>query len=209
MFRVFRQALAWGVARGLVTRDASVGIRNPKRKRHERRDVLPFESWAEVEAVADELDPRFRAIPFLAVGCGLRPEELFGLHRADVDRERGSCGRAALHGRDAEDGGKTDGSVRAVPLRQVVLDALDAMPPRIDTPILVPGAPAAATSTSNGSATATGHRRYAPPGSSTAGSTTAGTRSRRGRSRAACSSGTSRRSWARRSRRSRTRTRGG
>ena len=61
------------------TRDASVGIKNPKRKRHERRDVLPFESWADVEKVADELAPRFRVIPFLAVGCGLRPEELFGL----------------------------------------------------------------------------------------------------------------------------------
>ena len=78
-FRAFRQALAWGMARSLVTRDASVGIKNPKRKRHERRDVLPFESWADVEKVADELAPRFRVIPFLAVGCGLRPEELFGL----------------------------------------------------------------------------------------------------------------------------------
>jgi hypothetical protein len=53
-FRAFRQALAWGMARSLLTRDASVGIKNPKRKRHERRDVLPFESWADVEKVADE-----------------------------------------------------------------------------------------------------------------------------------------------------------
>ena len=39
------------------------------------------------QAIADELDPRYRAIPFVAVGCGLRPEEVFGLHRADVDRD--------------------------------------------------------------------------------------------------------------------------
>lgn len=138
-FRVFRQALAWGLARGLVTRDASQGIKNPKRKRHERRDVLPFESWAEVEAVADELDPRFRVIPILAVGCGLRPEELFGLHRADVDRENRLLRvERRFTGGMLKPGGKTAGSVRSIPLRQVVVDALEAMPTRIDTPILVP-----------------------------------------------------------------------
>lgn len=140
VFRAFRQALAWATARGLATRDASAGIRNPKRKRHERREVHPFESWTEVETVAAELNPRFRALPFVAVGCGLRPEELFGLHRADVDRAAG-----VLHvqrrytGGELKDGGKTPGSVRAIPLRRVVLDALDAMPTRIDTPVLFPG----------------------------------------------------------------------
>ena len=124
-----------------MTRDASQGIKNPKRKRHERRDVLPFETWAEVQAVADELHPRFRAIPILAVGCGLRPEELFALHRADVDRDaRLLTVERRYTGGMLKPGGKTAGSVRKIPLRQVVLDALDAMPPRIDTLILIPAA---------------------------------------------------------------------
>jgi integrase len=138
-FRYLRQALAWANARSLATRDASVGIKNPKRKRHERRDVLPFDSWAEVEAVADELDSRYRAIPFVAVGCGLRPEELFGLHRSDLDRENRLLRvNRRYTGGVVKEGGKTDGSVRAVPVRQIVLDALDAMPRRIDTQVLLP-----------------------------------------------------------------------
>ncbi len=139
VFRAFRQALAWAVARSLATRDASAGIKNPKRRRHERREVTPFETWAEVEKVADELDPRYRAIPIVGVGTGLRPEELFGLHRADVDRAAGVLHvRRRFTGGMLKEGGKTDGSVRTVPLRARVLEALDAMPPRIDTPILFP-----------------------------------------------------------------------
>jgi hypothetical protein len=44
VFRAFRQVLALAVARSLATRDASAGIKNPKRKRHERRPIIPFET---------------------------------------------------------------------------------------------------------------------------------------------------------------------
>jgi integrase len=122
-----------------VTRDASVGIRNPKRKRHERGEIQPFETWDEVFAIADELDQRYRAIPIVGVGTSLRPEELFGLHRADVDRAAGALYvRRRFTGGALKEGGKTGGSVRTVPLRKVVLDTLDAMPARIDTPVLFP-----------------------------------------------------------------------
>jgi integrase len=141
VFRAFRQALAWGAARSLTSRDASIGIKNPKRNRYERREVFPFETWAEVDKVADELDVRFRAIPVMLVGTGLRPEELFALERADIDREaRLVHVRRRYSGGELKPGGKTAGSVRAVPLRQRVLDALDSMPRRIDTPILFPAA---------------------------------------------------------------------
>jgi integrase len=80
-----------------------------------------------VRRIADELDPRYRAIPIAGVGTGLRPEELFGLHRADVDVQAG-----VLHVRRRftsgmlKDGGKTTGSVRTVPLRAIVVDELEA-----------------------------------------------------------------------------------
>jgi integrase len=138
VFRACRQALAWAAARNLCVRDATAGIRNPKRKRHERRDVFPFETWDEVEAVCAELDPRYRAVPIVGVGCGLRPEELFGLHRGDVDREAGVLHvRRRFTGGELKPGTKT-GPERAVPLRQRVVAALDALAPRIDTPVLFP-----------------------------------------------------------------------
>lgn len=138
-FRAMRQVFAWGVARGLVVKDPTVGIKNPKRPRAERQDIHPFEDWTEVEAVAAELGQRYRAIPILAVGTGLRPEEWIALHRSDIDRDNRVLHVQRRYSQGAvKPGGKTAGSVRTVPLRQVVLDALDAMPPRIDTPILFP-----------------------------------------------------------------------
>jgi integrase len=92
-----------------------------------------------VSAVVDELNPRYKAVPIFAVGTGLRPEEWIGLERRDVDREAGVVHvRRRFTGGVLKEGGKTDGSVRSVPLRRRVLEALDAMPPRIDTRLLFP-----------------------------------------------------------------------
>ena len=138
VFRALRQALAWAAARGYATRDASAGISNPKRKRHERKPIIPFETWDEIEAITDELDPRYAAIPAFATGTGLRPEEWIALERADVDREKRAVHvRRRFSGGELKPGTKTEPE-RAVPLRQRVLDALDAMPARIDTPLLFP-----------------------------------------------------------------------
>ena len=126
-----------GLVHELAGRNPSEGIRNPKR--HERRPVLPFESWEQVDPVVPELDPRYAAIPIVAVGTGLRPEEWIGLHRSDLDREAGlvHVRRRFTQGM-LKDGGKTEGSVRSAPLRKRVIEALDAMPPRIDSKILLP-----------------------------------------------------------------------
>jgi integrase len=83
--------------------------------------------------------PRYQAIPIVGLGCGLRPEEIFALHRTDVDRAaRVVQVRRRFTGGELKQGGKTDGSVRKVLRSEIVLDALDATPPEIDMPILFP-----------------------------------------------------------------------
>lgn len=72
------------------------------------------------------------------VGTGLRPEEAFGLHRTDVDKTESDLRvRRRFSGGEVKPGTKTVPE-RVVPLRQRVIDVLEAMPPRIDTPILLP-----------------------------------------------------------------------
>jgi integrase len=79
-----------------------------------------------------------RGDPVFAVGTGLRPEEWIALERSDIDREQRSvrvCKR--FSGGELKQGTKTVPE-RFVPLRARVLEALDRIPPRIDSPLLFP-----------------------------------------------------------------------
>jgi integrase len=129
----FRQVLNAAVRWKLIEENPAKLVPNPLPKRAE---IRPFESWEEIEAVAEELGP-FGAIPIFAAGTGLRPEEWRALSRRDVDGEAVTV-RRTFSGGELREYGKTSRSRRRVPLRARVLKALEALPPRLDTPLLFP-----------------------------------------------------------------------
>jgi integrase len=52
ILRALRMVYAWGLDTGLVDRNPAKRVQAPRPARGER--IIPFESWAEVEAVAEE-----------------------------------------------------------------------------------------------------------------------------------------------------------
>ena len=86
--------------------------------------------------------PAYRPLPAFAAATGLRPEEWQALERRDVDRAAGVLSvRRTVSSGEVVELGKTTRSRRQVPLSPRALDALDALPPRLDTPVPVPGPP--------------------------------------------------------------------
>ena len=131
--QVLNAAVAWQLIQG---NPAKRGVSNPLRRFPEKR---PFESWGEILAVAAQLGPVGGPMVVFAAATGLRPAELVGLERRDIDRD---CGvvyvrRQLVRGQIKPP--KTRRSVRAVPLPSVALEALGRLPIS-ESPLLFPSA---------------------------------------------------------------------
>jgi integrase len=137
-FGSFKQVLEEAVTLGLLETNPCARIRNRRTKLDEDREIRPFASWHELEAIGEELHPRYRAVPMVLVGTGLRPEELWGLERRDLDRASGilNIERVYTQGR-LKPCKKSDLQRRRVPLRAKVLEAIESMPRpmRLDGPL--------------------------------------------------------------------------
>ena len=133
-----RQALGAATRWGYIVRNPAVlAGRNPQPP---PRAVRAF-ARDEVEAICAELAPAYRPLPEFAAATGLRPEEWAALERRDIDRDARLLTVArTLSSGELVELGKTSGSRRQVPLAARALDALDGLPPRLDTPLLFPAA---------------------------------------------------------------------
>lgn len=111
--QVLNRAVAWGL---IDYNPAKRGVPNPTRRSKEKR---PFDSWQQLEGVADRLGPVYGPMIVFAAATGLRPSELFALEQRDLDRALGSGVRerpaqahqdAAEHSRRTAAGGRARGA---------------------------------------------------------------------------------------------------
>ncbi len=130
--QVLGRAVEWGM---IDVNPAKHGVNNPQRRRTEKR---PFESWAQLAEVASRLGERERPLVIFAAATGLRPGEWIALEQRDIDR----AARVVYVRRAFRNGRikcpKTEGSIRAVPLQAIALDALEQLPAGSGTDPLFP-----------------------------------------------------------------------
>jgi integrase len=134
--QALRQVLARAVVWGMIdVNPAKLGVDNPSPRRREQR---PFESWAELDAVAANLSPRYRPMVMFAAATGLRPAEWLALEWRDLDLEA----RVVYVHRSFTKGRlkcpKTEASRRAVPLQAIAVDAIARQPASRQSALVFP-----------------------------------------------------------------------
>jgi integrase len=131
---VVARAVVWGM---IGVNPAKYGVDNPQRRYTEKR---PFESWADLAAVAANLGSYYGPMVLFAAATGLRPGEWIALEQRDLDREA-----RVVYVRRAYRNGrlkctKTQASVRSVPLQATALAALEQLPADRASALLFPSA---------------------------------------------------------------------
>jgi integrase len=129
---VLARAVVWGM---IDVNPAKLGVDNPSPRRREQR---PFDSWAQLDAVAANLSLRHRPMVIFAAATGLRPAEWLALEWRDIDLDA----RVVYVHRSFTKGRlkcpKTEASRRAVPLQTIALDAIERQPRSRRSPLVFP-----------------------------------------------------------------------
>jgi integrase len=130
--QALQRAVSWGM---LNSNPAKQGVENRQRPRVEQR---PFESWERIRALVDRIGGRYGRMVLFAAATGLRPSEWIALEHRDIDREARIVyvRRAYRNGRLKCP--KTEGSLRAVPLQAVALEAIDGLSPSHGSALVFP-----------------------------------------------------------------------
>jgi integrase len=138
-FGAFKAVLEHAVTLGLIQTNPASRIKNRRVRLDESREIRPFESWDDLEAIAEELWKLYAPIPVVLAGTGLRPEELYGLEWRDVDLQAGVLSVERVYTQGVlKPCKKSDRQRRRVPLRARVVEALEAMPRGFgQTPVFV------------------------------------------------------------------------
>ena len=125
-------AVRWGYTTTNPAKDAGPNPQPPP------RPVRPF-TPDELQEIAMNLSACYQQLPPFAAATGLRPEEWQVLERRDIDRPAGVLNiHRTLSGGHVIELAKTTKSRRQVPLTRRALQALDEIPPRVDTPLIFP-----------------------------------------------------------------------
>lgn len=133
--QALRQALAAAVRWGAIGSNPAKLVDNPLPSRSEVRHFEP----EVIDQLSEELGKTYGPLVVFAAYTGLRPSEWIALEWRDVDRQAGVARVERAFSYGAIKDTKTKRSRRRVPLPARAIEALDAVPRRLDRRLVFPG----------------------------------------------------------------------